>query len=155
MSDAAILSPKRIATESFTDAAAAVDRLEEIYERNTAFLRGHFEAYANGKPLGIRVRATYPFVRITTTTHARLDSRLSYGFVSGPGTHETTVTRPDLFRAYFTEQISLLLANHNVAVETKKSNEPIAIHCPYRPDINVEANPSRLAYGPLRRKVIE
>jgi len=31
------------------------------------------------------VRATYPFVRITTSTHERLDSRLSYGFVAGPG----------------------------------------------------------------------
>jgi hypothetical protein len=55
------------------------------------------------------VRATYPFVRITTSTHARLDSRLSYGFVAGPGVHETTVTRPDLFHAYLTEQIGLLL----------------------------------------------
>jgi nucleoside phosphorylase len=33
----------------------------------------------------VRVRATYPFVRVTTATHARLDSRLSYGFVAGPG----------------------------------------------------------------------
>ena len=99
MSDADLLSPKRIATESFTDAAAAVDRLEEIYERNTAFLRAQFERYIEGEPFAARVRATYPFIRITTASHARLDSRLAYGFVSRPGVHETTVTRPDLFRA--------------------------------------------------------
>jgi hypothetical protein len=34
-----ILSPKRIAAEAFTDAAPAVARLAEIYERNVSFLR--------------------------------------------------------------------------------------------------------------------
>jgi len=110
------LSPKLIATEAFTDATAAVGRLHDIYGRNTGFLRHHLEAYVRGEPLNSRVRATYPFVRITTTTHSRLDSRLSYGFVSGPGAHQTTVTRPD-FRAYLTEQIGLRIQNHRVAVE--------------------------------------
>ena len=73
-----ILSPKRMAAEAFTDAAAAVARLAEIYERNVSFLRAAFEAYVRGEPLDARVRAAYPFVRITTGTHARLDSRLSY-----------------------------------------------------------------------------
>jgi AMP nucleosidase len=78
-------------------------------------------------------------VRITTTTHARLDSRLSYGFVAGPGVHETTVTRPDLFRAYLTEQIGLLIENHGTPVEIGESNEPIPVHFAYRRDINIEA----------------
>jgi hypothetical protein len=33
------MTPQRIATESFIEADAAVDRLIEIYERNTGFLR--------------------------------------------------------------------------------------------------------------------
>jgi AMP nucleosidase len=74
-----VLAPELIATEAFDDAPAAVARLEEIYERNTRFLRGRFDAFANGETLAARVRATYPFVRVTTATHARLDSRLSYG----------------------------------------------------------------------------
>ena len=73
-----ILSPKLIAAEAFTDAAAAVARLSEIYERNVSFLRSAFEVYVRGEPLDGRVRAVYPFVRITTGTHARLDSRLSF-----------------------------------------------------------------------------
>ena len=85
------------------------------------------------------MRATYPFVRLTTSTHARLDSRLSYGFVTGPGVHETTVTRPDLFRAYLTEQIRLLIENHGVPVEIGESSEPIPVHFAYRRDINIEA----------------
>jgi AMP nucleosidase len=69
------LSPKRIATETFTDPSAARDRLEQIYERNTAFLREHFEAYLQGDPPKMRVRATYPLVRITTTTHSHAVAR--------------------------------------------------------------------------------
>ncbi|MDR3437290.1 MAG: AMP nucleosidase [Telmatospirillum sp.] len=133
-----ILSPKTIKTESFTDAAAAVARLEEIYARNTGFLRNHFEAYLKGESLATRVRAVYPFVRLTTETHARVDTSLSYGFVAGPGTYETTVTRPDLFHSYFLEQIGLLLTNHGVPVEIGESNEPIPVHFAYRRDISSE-----------------
>ena len=135
-----ILSPKRMATTPFMDAAAACEWLEQIYARNTAFLRERFEAYAQGKPLKSRVRATYPFVRITTTTHARVDLRLSYGFVSGPGVHETSITRPDLFRAYLTEQIGLLIQNHGVPIEVGELEEPIPIHFAYRRNISLAAS---------------
>lgn len=135
-----ILSPQPIATEAFTDASMAFNRLEQIYERNTAFLRDRFEAYIDGQPLGARVRATYPFVRITTATHSRVDSRLAYGFVSGPGVHETSVTRPDLFRGYLTEQIGLLIQNHSVPVEIGESEEPIPIHFAYRRSIKLVAS---------------
>ena len=131
----ALLTPQPVATEAFTDAAAAVGRLEDIYERNTQFLRDRFEAYANGEALPTRVRATYPFVRITPSTHVQLNSRLAYGFVAGPCVHETSVTRPDLFRTYLTEQIRLLIENHGVPVEIGESNEPIPIHFAYRRDI--------------------
>ena len=122
------------------DACAATDRLEQIYQRNTAFLRERFEAYIQGEPPAARVRATYPFVRIVTSTHSRVDSRLSYGFVSAPGVHETSVTRPDLFRGYLREQIGLLIQNHGVPVEVGESDEPIPIHFAYRRNINVAAS---------------
>lgn len=135
-----ITRPPPIATASFVDAVAAVARLEEIYQRNTAFLRTQFERYIAGEPLATRFRATYPFVRITTASHARVDSRLAYGFVSGPGVHETTVTRPDLFRRYFIEQLRLLIANHGIPVEIGESEEPIPIHFSYPRDIGVAAS---------------
>jgi AMP nucleosidase len=133
-----ILTPQPAPTEAFNDAASAVARLEEIYERNILFLQNWFDAYANGGALSTRVRANYPLVRITTSRHGRLDSRLAYGFVAGPGTHETSVTRPDLFRNYLTEQIGLLIENHGIAVEVGESNEPIPIHFAYRRDINLD-----------------
>ncbi|WP_439407086.1 AMP nucleosidase [Bradyrhizobium sp. DASA03076] len=146
-------SPPSIATKSFSDASAAVARLEEIYERNTKFLRDRFEAYVSGEAITTRVRAYYPFVRLTTATHARLDSRLSYGFVAGPGVHETSVTRPDLFRAYLTEQIGLLIQNHGVPVEIGESAEPIPIHFAYRRDINIEAAITTSENSPVTRSL--
>jgi len=142
-----------IATESFSDAGLAVARLEEIYERNTKFLRDRFEAYVGGEPITTRVRAYYPFVRITTATHARLDSRLAYGFVAGPGVHETSVTRPDLFRSYLVEQIGLLIQNHGVPVEIGESAEPIPIHFAYRRDINIEAAITTSENSPVARSL--
>jgi AMP nucleosidase len=133
-----VLTPPPIATEMFRDPVAAVERIEHLYERNTAFLRTHFEAWRRGAALATRVRAYYPQIRIETASHAPLDSRLSYGFVSGPGAHATTVTRPDLFRRYLLEQIGLLIQNHGVAVEIGQSDEPIPVHFAYKRDINLE-----------------
>jgi AMP nucleosidase len=61
-------------------------------------------------------------------TVARRDSRRAYGFVAGPGTYETTLTRPDLFGNYYREQFRLLLDNHDVPVEVGTSSQPIPVH---------------------------
>lgn len=145
--------PPPVATEAFADASAAVRRLEEIYERNAQFLRDRFDAYVNGEAFTSRARATYPFVRITTSRYVQLDSRLAYGFVARPGVHETTITRPDLFRAYLTEQIGLLIENHGMPVEVGVSNEPIPIHFAYRRDLNIESALSGGASPNLRRSL--
>ncbi len=124
--------------ETFTDAAAAVDRLIEIFEANTAFLRDAFERLVGGETVEGRFRAFYPQIEITSDSHARLDSRLSYGFVSRPGTHATTITRPDLFRSYLEAQISLLIRNHNVPVVVGDSDVPIPLHFAFYDGTHVE-----------------
>jgi len=112
----------------FSDPAEAVARLEEMYDQATRFLTEAFsEAMAKGAPAQ-RVRAYYPEIRMTTTSFAHVDSRLSFGHVSEPGTYATTVTRPDLFRNYLTEQIRLLIKNHGQPVEIGASATPIPIH---------------------------
>lgn len=122
----------------FTDAKAAVDRLIEIFEANTAFLRNSFQDLLDGKTHQGRVRAVYPQVQISTDSHGRLDSRLSYGFVSGPGAHSTTITRPDLFRHYLETQISLLMKNHDVPVLVGDSDMPIPLHFAFYDGTHVE-----------------
>lgn len=123
-----IMTPDTPKSERFDDAAKAVDRLEDLYRQATGFLCKHFtDAIANGAP-GARVRAFYPEVRITTTSYAQIDTRLSFGHVSMPGTYATTITRPDLFRHYLIQQISLLLENHGCGVAIGASDTPIPVH---------------------------
>ena len=123
-----ILSPIPAAPEAFLDATAAVSRLEALYLQATEFLSHHFsEAVLGHKPIG-RVRAFYPEIRLTTTSYAKTDSRLSFGHVAGPGVYSTTVTRPDLFRNYLIQQITLLMQNHGVAVTIGASETPIPVH---------------------------
>jgi len=123
-----ILTPPEVVAESFTDPAAAVTRLEQIYAQATDFLLGHFSAAVTGKRPAGRVRACYPEIRLTTTSFTKTDSRLAFGHVAGPGTYSTSVTRPDLFRNYLIQQITLLMASHGVPVTIGASDTPIPVH---------------------------
>ena len=143
-------TPPPIAAEEFTDATAAVARLVEIYERNTRYLTERFRALVDGaKPAG-RIRAFYPEIRVASDTHARLDSRLAYGFVPGPGTYTTTVTRPDLFRNYLAEQLKLLMRNHGVAVSIGESRAPIPLHFALSNDVSLAFDINERLGRPLR-----
>ncbi len=110
------------------DPDAALDRVRQLYDEGIATLRGALHRFISGEALAGRVRACYPSVRIQTDTVARSDSRLSYGFVAGPGVYETTLTRPDLFADYYREQFRLLIQNHHVALEVRASRQPIPLH---------------------------
>jgi AMP nucleosidase len=123
-----VLTPQRSAPVAFTDPAAAVARLEALYGEATGFLAEQFSAVVRtGRPAA-RIRAFYPEIRLTTTSFVKIDSRLSFGYVAGPGTYSTTVTRPDLFRNYLHQQIALLIQNHGVPVMIGASETPIPVH---------------------------
>jgi AMP nucleosidase len=93
---------------------------------------------SDGAPEG-RIRAFYPEIRFTTSSYAQVDTRLSFGHVSTPGTYATTVTRPNLFASYLIQQIGLLITNHDQPVEIGYSNTPMPVHFAVanRPDITV------------------
>ncbi|WP_103335307.1 AMP nucleosidase [Pseudotabrizicola formosa] len=121
-------TPDLPAAQDFTDPAAAVDRLEELYFAATAYLADTFSAtVTRGKPQ-TRIRAFYPEIRIRVTSHTKTDSRLAFGYVATPGVYSTTVTRPDLFRNYLIQQLSLLMENHGIAVQIGPSETPIPVH---------------------------
>jgi AMP nucleosidase len=147
------LQPAFVPPTRFDDPAAALAQVRAIYDTNVAHLRTSLQRFVAGETDAAaepgtagrderagqrprhakadpqaRVRAFYPFVRVRTVTVARADSRLSYGFVAGPGTYETTLTRPDLFGKYYLEQFRLLLKNHHVWLEVGTSNQPIPVH---------------------------
>jgi AMP nucleosidase len=120
--------PLFIAPARFDDAEAALAQVQAIYRSGVEHLRDSLRRFVAGEDDGQPVRACYPFVRVRTSTVARADSRLSYGFVAGPGTFEITVTRPDLFANYYLEQFRLLLKNHGVPIEVGTSAQPIPVH---------------------------
>ncbi len=123
-----VSSPKVPAREEFSDAAAAIARLKEIYKISSKFLSDQFGKSIGGAKPSARFRAFYPQVCVTTNSFAKVDSRLSYGHVATPGRYATTVTRPDLFESYLTQQIDLLISNHGIRVSIGLSDTPMPVH---------------------------
>ena len=143
--------PPFIAPTRYSDPAAALAQVKAIYDQQIAHLRSAMQRYVAGDTLPGHVRACYPFVRIHTDTVARATLeepdilQLSYGFVAGPGRFETTLTRPDLYGAYYLEQFRLLLQNHDVALEVGTSTQPIPVHFSFAENDHIEGtmSPSR------------
>lgn len=130
-------TPKTPSHELFHDATEAVNRLTELYDGATHFLRTRFVAALNDQKPSGRVRAFYPEIRFRTASYAQVDTRLSFGHVSTPGHYATTITRPDLFRQYLIQQIALLIENHDQPVEIGPSDTPIPVHFAMGPSITV------------------
>ena len=136
-----------IAPELFDDAAAALQRVQAIYEQSLHHLREAMRRYVAGEPMVDKVRACYPFVRIQTHTvwtppKSLATEWLSYGFVASAGRYETTLTRPDLFAFYLRQQFDLLLANHGVALEVGTSQLPIPVHFSFAENDHIEGEMS-------------
>ena len=142
--------PRPIPFKSFSDVDAAMARIVEIYDKHTAFIRDRFATLLKHKRLRGKVRATYPEIRVQTSSFAKIDSRLSYGHVAGPGVYSTTVTRPALFHDYLSEQIRLLIRNHGLPVEVGPSSEPIPLHFAFTDGVHVEGEFPDRPDRPLR-----
>jgi len=136
--------------EAFTDAEAAVDRLEELYREAVEYLCRMFSEHAGGARPKARYRAFYPEIRIAISSYQQADSRLSFGHMATPGTYATTITRPDLFRNYLIQQIRLLLNNHNVPVLIGPSETPMPVHFAVANEAGVTVPQEGVMEYPLR-----
>ena len=115
-------------TKNFENPKDAVAYLILLYREASDFLCEKFISVLETGQSSCRYRAYYPEVRITTTSYASVDSRLSFGHVTGPGTFAATITRPAMFRHYLEQQVGLLIENHNVSIQVAYSDTPIPIH---------------------------
>ncbi len=145
-----IIAPTAVEPVYFDDAKAAVKAVQKLYADATGFLRQHFKAIMAGGEIKGRYRAYYPQVMITTTTFAKVDSRLSFGHVAEPGTYRATLTRPDLFENYLEMQLGLLLKNHAVPISVGYSNTPIPLHFAMEENAHVEGSIEDRLQQPLR-----
>ena len=123
MSDGLTTGAQTFRPEQFTDPDAALARVREIYDTHCADLRARFLAFARGADVEGRIHRTYPYVEIVTDRSTRVDTRLAYGFVPGPGVYRTTVTRPDLFAAYFRHQFDQRFAGRFDAPAAQRRGE--------------------------------
>ena len=137
-----MLIPTFIAPAHFDDPAAALEQVRAIYHAGVSHLRDRFQRFLNGERYSMRVRAYYPYLRLQVDSVDQADNSLAYGFLSGPGVYETTLTRPDIFAAYYMEQFRLLLLNHGpkALLEVGVSQQPIPIHFSFEDNEHIEGS---------------
>ncbi|MDZ7839888.1 MAG: AMP nucleosidase [Gammaproteobacteria bacterium] len=113
---------------AFEDADSALARVEEIYSDAVKRVQERFQRFLEGDRRDGKQDACYPYIGIEVDT-ANLpdDMRSAWGAVRQPGTYGTTITRPDLFRDYYRQQIDALLQHHGVPVYVGISDRPISL----------------------------
>ena len=142
-------------SETNAAAASVVDHLDGEYRRSVAALRADLKAFlATRAPPDPAIRASgayaYPALRLTYVARGpaprlpRAFARFSQG-----GTYVTTVTRPDLFRAYLTEQLSLILSDFEVGAEVIRSDQEIPF--PYVLDGSIDLDIEDLTAAEIGR----
>ena len=140
---------------STASASAIVDRLETEYRASVVNLRDDLKAFLSSRqtpdPARRAARAyVYPALRITYEAKGpppRLPR--SYARFSQGGTYVTTITRPDLFRPYLTEQLSLLMTDFEVEIEVVRSSQEIPF--PYVLDGSIDLDIEGLTAAEIGR----
>ena len=114
---------------SQNDAAGIVDRLEHEYRKTVECLRGALKDFiAGGPPPDPALRAagafSYPELRLywpAGQPFPRIGR--AYARIGQAGRYRMTVTRPDLFRDYLIEQLSLVMQDFKVEIEVGRSRQ--------------------------------
>ena len=117
-------------TETMTP-QAALDRLETLYNQSVSNLRSAVATFLRtGERADPEARAkglfSYPELRVSWFGErpGNLETR-AYARLSRPGAYSTTITRPDLFRPYLLEQLSLLQADYGATFDVVPSHQEI------------------------------
>ena len=150
VNDLPVETPPSRPERQFADGASAVAALQTLYGEHTRFLREAFDRVIQAGRAERRYRAFYPVIRFATASHTRVDSRLAFGYVGGPGHYATTVTEPELFEGYLARQIDLLVTHHEVPVTIGISDTPIPLHFAFNEGTYVEAALAEKLERPIR-----
>lgn len=117
---------------SHKDAAAVVEALGQHYRASTDRLREALRAYIEtGTPPDPALRTSggfsYPEIRLSYGGEGAAEDRRprSYGRLSEAGDYAITVTRPELFSEYLSEQLRILIADYGVSIEVAASHQEI------------------------------
>jgi AMP nucleosidase len=140
---------------SQTAAAAIIDRLEAEYQASVGRLRADLKTFlATRVAPDPAIRAggayVYPGLRLTYVAKGpppRLPR--AYARFSQGGVYVTTITRPELFRDYLSEQLALILADFEVEAEVFRSDQEIPF--PYVLDGSLDLDVADLTAAELAR----
>ena len=110
---------------------AALDRLQELYEQSVLNLRKAVRTFLDtGERADAEARAKglFSYPRLTVSWFgerpANLEAR-AYARMSRPGVYSTTITRPDLYRPYLIEQLTLLAQDYGATFKVEPSEQEI------------------------------
>jgi AMP nucleosidase len=114
----------------FRSVPAAIDRLEQIYERASGALAEALDRYlTHGEAPSAQTRAAfrYPLLRVVYRENSRPapTHRRAFGRLQRSGLYETTITHPGDFRSYLTEQLQPLVEEYGVELEVSVSDQEI------------------------------
>lgn len=124
--------------KTYDDPVEALQAIEQIYNEQITFLQDSFQSYVSNKGGKQRISGFYPYIKIATKFARRADTRMSFGFAPRPGSYSTTITRPDIFKDYYLEQLRLLHMNHDVGFEVGVSRINIPLHFALGSDFHLE-----------------
>ena len=113
------------------NAAGIVDRLEAEYRKSVDQLRTALKSFlAGGPPPDPALRRegafAYPELRLSWAPGLPYPrTSRAYARIPAPGRYAVSVTRPDLFRDYLIEQLSLLQQDFEIELEVGRSDQEI------------------------------
>lgn len=108
-----------------------IDALDAIYLEASQALSEALEAYLRSQETpDEEARNAGAFCYPELVIHYNPDGppppiSRAFGKMSEPGTYSTTVTQPNFFRRYLTEQLEPLLADYEIEVEVRRSSSEI------------------------------
>ncbi|MFC3711956.1 AMP nucleosidase [Sphingoaurantiacus capsulatus] len=114
-----------------SQASHIVDELQRRYDQSVLALRNALRAYSDrGARPDPQQRAeglfAYPELRVHYAGDGpRPQLARAYGRLTAPGDYATTVTQPEMFREYLTEQIGLLIDDFGAEVSVGSSRQEI------------------------------
>ena len=110
------------------DPHEAVARATATYTRSVATLHERFGALRAGETPAPADEAVYPYLGVVVEeASADAPPGAHHGVVLEPGAYGTTLTRPDLFGAYWTEQLGSLIAHHRARIVVGRSRRRIPL----------------------------
>ncbi len=108
-----------------------IEEISAIYNGSVDRLRQALADYLNDRTLpdaAARAQGAFAYPELIITYNGIIkdgDSTLAFGRLEKPGTYRTTLTKPELFRAYLSSQIELLLTQYDMDIKVAPSAQEI------------------------------